>query len=174
MGAWERSGRFAAQPGLNGMTFIQKEYPNIYDATQWLRTEAAKNPDFKGTILEAQQDEYRDWTIFSTFSGFPTVIGWGTAHVLLWRSGTPAQYNDATQRVLDVDEIYATKDITRAKELISRYNIKYVVVGPFETGLKNPSAPDNKPPKKYEAVALAKFASFMKVVYNQNGVTIYE
>ena len=54
-----------------------------------------------------------------------------------------------------------TLNHTEATQILERYNVGYVYVGPLER-------------QRYPEEALAKFAEMFPAVYDQNGVTIYQ
>jgi YYY domain-containing protein len=171
--SYERTGRYAKMVGLDGMVHIQREYPSIYSAIQWMREKEQQDANFKGVILEAEGRDWADWSIFASFTGFPSVMGWSD-HERQWRGGKEETLRQVDERVRAVEEIYGTTDVSRAKQLLEKYNVRYVIVGPFETGEISGGNRFGQPPKNYPREALAKFGSFLKVIYNQDGVTIYE
>jgi YYY domain-containing protein len=170
--SYEKTGRYAKLDGLDGMSHIKRDYPSIYQAIQWMRGQEAQDPNFKGVIIEAQGGDWADWSIFSSFTGFPGVMGW-SGHEQQWRGGKEASLREVSERVSAVEEIYSTIDVNRTKELLDQYNVRYVIVGPFETGEKSGGYRFGQPPKNYPREALTKFGSFMKPIYNQDGVIIY-
>jgi YYY domain-containing protein len=170
---YEKTGRFGQAVGLDGMVHIQRDYPTIYPAIQWMREQEKQDPNFKGVLVEAQGGDWADWSVFSSFTGFPSVMGW-SGHEQQWRGGKQSILNEVGERVSAVEEIYSTTDVNRTKQLLEKYKVRYVIVGPFETGEKSGGYLFGQPPKNYPREALAKFASFMKVIYSQDGVTIYE
>ncbi len=99
-------------------------------AIAWLNEEEAGQL----VVLEAAGHSYTDANRISTFTGLPTVIGWET-HEWLWRtsSATPDAYSAAiVPRQNDVRTIYTTTDQALRRELIARYQIRYVVIGSIE------------------------------------------
>ena len=60
----------------------------------------------------------------------------------------------------DIQTLYATSNWTAAQEIINRYNIRYIYVG----WLERSTYPVNE----------EKFNLFLKPVYQQGNVTIYE
>ena len=59
-----------------------------------------------------------------------------------------------------MDEIYGGQDLQRTLELLEKYDVTYVYVGPLERG-------------KYSAASLEKFDTLLDVVFQQGAVTIY-
>ena len=169
LGPYEWNGHYAQSQGINGEDWYKRDYPGDYDAVQWLRAQAKINPNFRDTMLEATGQDWVDYSLVSTFSGFPTVMGW-SGHEIQWRGGNSITRAEVGQRTNDVETIYATTDVNQAKALLQKYKVKYVYVGSIETSA---STANSGNPKNYSAAALAKFAQFMHPIYNSNGVTIY-
>jgi uncharacterized membrane protein len=70
-----------------------------------------------------------DWTDvgrIASSTGRPTVLGW-EQHELQWREPSPI-----TGRRDDVHLLYSTGDTTVARDLLRRYDVRFVVVGPRE------------------------------------------
>jgi uncharacterized membrane protein len=66
----------------------------------------------------------------------------------------------------DVRECYDTTDVTRALDILARYDVRYVYVGEYERAY-------------YDLEGLAKFDTMaaeglLRVVYEARGVRIYE
>ena len=90
----------------------------------------------------------------STLTGLPTVLGW-PGHESQWRGGSEEQGS----RLGDIDTLYATADWNTAREIIARYNIRYVFVGNLERG---------KPLRE------EKFQDHLQVAFQRGNVTVYE
>ena len=88
----------------------------------------------------------------STFTGLPTVLGWG-GHVIQWghRLGS---------RGSDVQQIYRTRDLAVARRLLARYEVRYVFVGSLER-------------RDYPAAGLAKFSRLGRRLYSRGGTAVY-
>lgn len=169
LGPYEWNNHYAERQGLNGEDWYKRDYPGDYEAVQWLRAQAKINPNFRDTMLEATGQDWVDYSLVSTFSSFPTVMGW-SGHEIQWRGGNSATLAEVAQRTYDVETIYSTLDVNQAKALLKKYKVKYVYVGSIETSA---SSANSGRPKNYAPEALAKFAQFMHPIYNSNGVTIY-
>jgi Uncharacterized membrane protein len=107
-----------------------------------------------GVVAEAVGGQYSEYARVATFTGMPAVLGW-PGHESQWRDGS---LQDSRQN--DIQTLYTTSDWTAAQEIINRYNIRYVYVGPLERS----TYPVNE----------EKFNLFLKPVYQQGNVTIYE
>ena len=166
----------AAPRGLDGMAYMQyavrseeyagrlAEFPlkHDYDAIRWMQDNVAGSP----TIIEegaAGGNQYRWSARFSIYTGLPTVVGWEW-HQRQQRAvlGAPV----VEDRVADVREFYSTTDLERARLLLRRYDVRYVIAGEME--------------RLYNDLAgFAKFSALvesgdLRIVYQNPGVTIYE
>ena len=133
---------------LNDFDRVQRENPDEAAAIQWLRSA----PD--GIIAEAVGVAYSSHARISIYTGLPTVLGWSN-HEGQWR-------DSALQgsRAQDIETLYTTNDWTTAQEIIERYNIRYIFVGNLE--------------RSTYRVNEEKFNRFLKPVFQQGNVTIYE
>ena len=134
---------------LDGNAYLQASIPDEVLAMNWLQGQTT------GVIVEAVGDSYSDYARVSEHTGFPTVLGW-RGHELQWRGGATEMGN----RQQDVQTLYETSDWTKASAIIAQYNIRYIYVGNLETSSYHVSA--------------AKFDQYLKVVYQNQTVTIYE
>lgn len=140
--------------GLDGIRWMENQYPNEYNTILWLRANAEKN----AVILEAPGDSYTDFNVISSYTGIPTVSGW-YVHEWLWR-GTP----DFPQaRVTDITNIYQSEDAAFVKDLLKKYKVNYVIVGSFERQ-KYPQLVE----EKFNQIATPAFISGMTTVYKIN------
>lgn len=95
----------------------------------WLKENANRGD----VILEHQGDDFSFDNRVSVFTALPTPLGW-VAHEWLWRSvNSSIDFPDSLQeRSDDIDYIYTSGDIEKNKELLAKYNIKYIIVGYVE------------------------------------------
>lgn len=163
--------RFSAEAsprGLDGMAYMDRAIyvDNGQDmrladdkaAMLWLLRNVAGSP----VILEGQVVEYRWGSRFSIYTGLPTVQGWNW-HQRQQRSVVPQVVE---RRVSQVQELYNTVDLARARKLLDTYQVSYVIVGALERAY-------------YTAEGLAKFEAlvgqgYLQQVYTGGAVTIYE
>ncbi|MDW8058965.1 MAG: DUF2298 domain-containing protein [Thermomicrobium sp.] len=125
-----------------------------YTVIQWLRSHVTDN----AVVLEASIGPYRgNGARISSATGLPTVLGWDR-HERQQRTivapidgtvRTVSPLGDAIdQRLRDVRELYDSTDPARKEELLRRYRVRYVVVGPVERlwrvqpGFAGASVPD--------------------------------
>ena len=132
---------------LDDFVRVQRENPDEAAAIMWLRAA----PD--GVVAEAVGGAYSSYGRISIYSGLPTVLGWGN-HEGQWRD----QALQGT-RTEDIQTLYVTNDWQTAQDIIDRYNIRYIYVGNLERNYR---------------VNEEKFNRFLKVGFQQGGVTIYE
>ncbi len=133
---------------LDYFNMFQRQNPDEAAAIRWLQSA----PD--GVVAEAIGGSYSAYGRVSTLTGLPTVLGW-PGHESQWRGG----YELQGSRQGDIETLYATPDWNTAKDILSRYNIRYVFVGTLERG---------KPLQE------EKFQRNMRVAFQQGNVVIYE
>ncbi len=109
--------------GLWGLNYLKNDYPDNFAAINWINQNIFGQP----VMLEAVGDSYTTFNQVSVSTGLPTVEGW-IVHEWLWRGG----YDKPASRQKDVQSIYESKDIDLLKQLIQKYNIKYIFVGTKE------------------------------------------
>ncbi len=147
-----KTNHFSNRATLDGSDYLRRSYPADRAGIEWLRKSVRGNP----VVLEATGGEYTDFARVSTFTGLPTVLGWG-GHELQWRGN----YDEPGKRIPDIDTLYGSEDIELTRTLIEKYNIVFVFVGTLER-------------QKYPGKQLDKFGRFMEKVFEHpGGVVIY-
>jgi YYY domain-containing protein len=160
-------------PGLDGLAYARDIVPDEYRAIVWIQ-QHTKQFD---VVAEADRDEYWgycnlacDANVFSALTGRPTIIGWPGSHEALWRgdfgggSGQDQAAALINQAEQDVRTLYTSADKKAAIQILEKYKVAYVVVGPYErTTFGTSTAGAN----------LTKFASFLTPVLQLPAVTIY-
>lgn len=121
-GTYARHDGFSRPPTLDGLGWLRERAPGDVAAIHWLREHAPSG----AVVLEAVGDDYSAFghARISTFTGRPTVMGW-EGHELQWE-------HDPAGRRGDVERLYRTASVAEARTLLSRYRVRYVVVGPIE------------------------------------------
>jgi YYY domain-containing protein len=145
---------------LDGLIYLKTDpaNPGDYAAIRWLNANVQGNPG----IIEAIGDDYSNYARISAFTGLPAPMGW-VGHEYQWRvnwfnkSDNTAEFQ---RRGGDIDLIYSSPSSEQVLALMGRYHAQYLYVGALEHA-------------KYPTANLGRFGSFMQVVYNANGVTIY-
>jgi uncharacterized membrane protein len=137
-----------SQRTLDGSAYLAGFLPEDYQAFVFMKS---LEP---GVVAEAVGGQYSEYARVATFTGMPAVLGW-PGHESQWR-------DNALQgsRQGDIQTLYTTPDWAIAQEILNRYNIRYVYVGPLERS----TYPVNE----------EKFSLFLKLVYQQGNVTIYQ
>jgi len=137
---------------LNGLAHVAGESGGEVEAVRYLRENAGEDT----VMLEAVGGPYTAFGRVSSSTGVPTVLGW-PGHELQWRGDDKAFQG----READVATVYSTTDAEEAKNLLDKYGVEYVYVGPREK-------------EKYGVPGTFKFATFMeRVVSSGDGVELY-
>lgn len=118
-----KSGGFAGIPELDGGAYVKKEHPQDYGAILWFM-----NLTGHPVVLQAPGELYQWNTAITTFSGLPTVIGWG-GHELNWRF---PKRSEIDMRWSDVGRMYTSGDIHEVEKLLIKYDVSYVYFGEAE------------------------------------------
>src|SRR4051812_22135953 len=150
-GSYARTGGFAKAPSLDGLQWLSARSPGDPGAMAWIRDHTPGD----AVVLEAFGDDYSAFghARISTFTGRPTVIGWA-GHELQWS-------HDPDGRGEDVKTLYTVTDAAKARPLLARYGIRYVVAGPIEQ-------------TTYGDAGLAKWDRLGRRVYSSGGTTVWE
>ncbi len=133
---------------LDDFDRVQRENPEEAAAILWLRSA----PD--GVVAEAIGGQYSAYARISIYTGLPTVLGW-PGHEGQWRDGALQG-----SRQQDIETLYTTPDWVTTQDIINRYHIRYLVIGNLE--------------RTAYRVNEEKFNRFLKPVFQQGNITIYE
>jgi uncharacterized membrane protein len=136
------------QRTLNGEAYLMNSMPDDYQAIQFMQ---GLEP---GVVAEAVGGQYSEYARISTFTGLPAVIGW---------PGHEGQWRDAAlqgSRKDDIQTLYTSPDWVTTQDIINRYHIRYIVVGNLE--------------RTTYQVNEEKFSRFLKPVFQQGSITVYE
>jgi YYY domain-containing protein len=170
----------AAEPGLDGLLYVRATDPPEYAAITWVldhtRPAAVIAEGYgsqywgKGTVLSPNE--------LTTLTGRQSILAWPDGHETLWRAGfglSPAAVavrRMLEQRAMDLTTLYLSPSIAVAQQIIRRYHIAYVFIGPYEWQMfvADPAV---------ERTGFAKFRRFLRTVLSvpgptpRGGVTIY-
>lgn len=116
-------GSFSNFQGLHGYQWLQARYPSDYAASVWLKQNVTGQP----VILEAVGESYTDFARVSSYTGFPTILGW-RVHEWLWRGG----FDIPGARTEEVKTIYTQPLSVEAKGLLEQYKVQYIFIGDKE------------------------------------------
>ncbi len=153
---------------LDGSEFMKNTGIGDYEAVKFI------NQHIQGrkVLMEAVGDSYKYNGRISVFTGMINPINW-LSHEWTWRLDAEAAkkakpgeqvetgYGKVSAIGQDVKTIYETPDVNMAKSLLGKYQVKYVYIGSLEWST-------------YPALQENKFASLGKIIYDANGVKIYQ
>lgn len=143
------------EPTLDGMLYFARAYPDDWKAIQWLN----ENAEDEAVILEGTRGAY--WvegrsSRISMATGNPTVMGWAN-HEAQWRGDSFAVVQDRPHEIMVV---YQAGSWETAREILDKYNVRYVLVSDLERGW-------------YRPLNERKFEANMLEVFRSGHVTIY-
>ncbi|NPA06463.1 MAG: hypothetical protein GXO54_03570 [Chloroflexi bacterium] len=106
---------------LDGSAWLQRSAPDTWAAIQAIQAMPL------GVVLEADGGSYSEYARISTYTGYPTILGW-LGHESQWRGGT----EEIGTRPEDIKRMYTSNHWDEVLTLLTRYRVRYVVVGPLE------------------------------------------
>jgi uncharacterized membrane protein len=135
-------------------------YPNTdYEGVNWLRESPA------GVIAEAAGESYNSaYSRMATYTGYPNVLGWDF-HEIQWR-GSGELVNPRKQ---DLAILYCTQQWGVARELLIKYDVRYLIVGDSEF-TKYAAGTENCP----NGINLDKFILHLQPGFQNQRLTIYQ
>ena len=141
---------------LDGSHWIKDTYPESADIINRLNQIKKQKKDF--AILEVHGDSYTDFNVVSAQTGLPTIVGW-PVHEWLWRGS----YDIVQPKAEEVRFVYEAtpKQLKKVKQILSKYNIQYIVVSQFEQ-------------QKYPSLNYHKFYKIGKPIYQKNKSFLFE
>ena len=157
----QRYSGFTRDTSLDGLDYMQSTDPSDYAAIRWLNANITGDP----VIVEAPGGEYTTYGRVSIFTGLPSPINW-QGHEWQWRVNWVNKGSNAADfysRVTDVNQIYTDKSPQDVLSLMALYHAQYLYVGSLEQGTYLSSGAN-----------LQRFGAFMRIVYQRDGVTIYQ
>jgi uncharacterized membrane protein len=134
---------------LDGTAYIELQSPDDMAGIRWLRNAPP------GVVAEAVGSSYSEYGRVATMSGQPNVLGW-PGHESQWRGGSA----EMGSRPPDIELLYRSGRWEEVSQVLDRYNIRYVFLGPLE--------------RSTYRVNEEKFKTHLKEVFSQGQVTIYE
>lgn len=158
-GFLERTNHFQPAKGLtlDGAAYLENTSPDEVLAIDWLKDAPL------GVIAEAVGGSYSQYARFSVHTGLPTVLGWDF-HEIQWR-GTSERLGS---RRSDIETLYCGPRWEEASNVISNYEIRYIVVGALERTTytqNNPNCPNG--------LQEDKFIENLTLAYENGSVRIY-
>jgi YYY domain-containing protein len=149
--SYSRSGTFAADPTLDGLAWMRRASSDDVAGIEWLRANAPDDSVVLETVGNDFDPDGRGRV--STFTGLATVLGWA-GHEVQWG-------HEPSSRAGDVETMYRTTDVSRARSLLDTYGVDYAFVGSLER-------------KDHPTEGLGKFAELGTEVFRSGGTVIYE
>jgi len=132
---------------LDGTLYISADE---LEAIAWLQDAPLK------PLVEAVGGSYdSSYARFATLGGQLGVMGW-PGHESQWRGGSV----DYVPRIGEIETVYASADWDRADEILQRYEVGYLVVGPVE--------------QSTYSVSDIKFQNNLETIFQNSTVTIYQ
>lgn len=154
---------YAEPPTLNGLSYIAKANPADAAAIRFLNEKIPGQP----CIAEFVGEGYNSWgSRVSIFTGIPALMGWD-GHVREWIGARPGADQDISSRFQATEQIFRTTDVNLAKKYLDAYGVRLVMVGTVERN----GVPGRK--GGYPPEGLAKFSSFLPLIYKNPEVEIY-
>ncbi|MBN2382500.1 hypothetical protein JXQ70_06420 [bacterium] len=141
-GTYSYSNKFRAEPDLDGTLHIERNHPDDAAALAWLE----QQPNLL-VLVEAPGDSYQYQSVYSTFSGHTSVLGW-QQHEALWRDWS---WKTIRERAAEIDQIYTNTDPAVRKTLLQKYRVDYIMFGPTERKKYGVSALDGLKRQYHEA-----------------------
>ncbi|HVM33401.1 MAG TPA: DUF2298 domain-containing protein [bacterium] len=159
-GSRARAMGYAESPTLNGLSYLNRENPYDAAAIRFLNERVPGQP----CLIEAVGLGYNTWgSRYSIFTGLPALMGWD-GHVREWVG--EREDREITDRYNTTETIFNTHDVQLAKSLMDAYGVRLVVIGPLERGEADAR-------KHYDDAGLAKFSTFLPLIYKNPKVEIY-
>lgn len=135
---------------LDGKAYLQRASPDEWQAFQFLASAPL------GVVVEAVGPQYNpDFARVATHSGQKGLLGW-EGHIVQWRGGA----EEMGTRRQDIETLYQSADWERTLEIIQRYSIRYIYIGPIERNTYRIN--DNK------------FSANLGLLFANDSVRIYE
>jgi len=139
-----------------GMNFFSDAYPADYQAFLFLKSiqDSLPNGKKQKILVEAPGESFKDQSLFSSYLGWPTILGW-SGHVWLYR-GVPTY---SGERSIELNEIYTGINALPTTELLRKYHVDYIIIGTVEK-------------QKYPNLNLQKLLSLGNKIYDKDGVIV--
>ena len=154
---------YAEDLTLNGLAYLPRVNPYDAAAIRFLNEHIPDQP----CLVEFVGEGYNSWgSRFSIFTGIPALMGWD-GHVREWLTGRTGMEEDINQRFQATEQIFRTTDPLLAKKYMDAYGVRLVMVGTVERN----GVPGRK--GGYPPEGLAKFPSFLPLIYKNPQVEIY-
>jgi YYY domain-containing protein len=142
------------RPTLDGTAYLFQHAPHDRAAYEWLNENVAGIP----VIAEAYGPSYQEFARVAMNTGLPTVLGWDY-HV----HQRAQRWPDINKRKDDLKKLYTTDSKQVAAEILKRYHVALVYVGPLERRTYNGGNLDR----------FKEWSDLLQPVYTNSGVNIF-
>lgn len=150
-------GELRTYEGIYGLRWLEADFPDDAAVIFWLQQQIRdKKSVTVPVIVEADGDSYTDYNHISAFTGIPTITGWAV-HEWLWRGS----YDTVAPRREDVKTVYISEDTETVRQILMKYHVRYVIVGPLER-------------EKYPDLDVSKFTLLGSVAFSSGKTVVYE
>ena len=168
LGGYSRVHGFQGEPNLNGEMNLAIHNDDDWAAITWLRHQTKETPI--SAILEAPGKSYNYEGRISAFTGIPTLLGWAL-HEGQWRGN----YDEQSKREPDIMTIFRTHDAQEALDLLTKWQVDYVIVGLPEQRYVEQLCRDAQGDFAYclPDQSLRKFERILDPVFQHGMTTIY-
>ncbi|USZ68792.1 DUF2298 domain-containing protein [Halorussus salilacus] len=106
---------------LDGLAYLETQHPDEAEAIHWL-----DDREGRPHVVTAPGSPYQWSSPVPSLTGLPAVVGW------VYQEGAYRGYDVADRREEDVDFIYTDASWENRAELLAKYDVEYVYVGPLE------------------------------------------
>lgn len=124
---WFKDGKNNTYISMNAAYNIEQELSPQMDAIRRLQQIVKESGEQQPVVLTTDGESYTKSCAISAITGYPTVLGWHT-HEWLWHNSREFY----EERKTDVEQIYTGSDAQYTKELLDKYDISYIYIGPDE------------------------------------------
>ncbi|MAR34681.1 MAG: hypothetical protein CL714_04040 [Chloroflexi bacterium] len=138
-----------ANPNLSSTNHLENN-TNKYKLIRYLK----QNSNHNDVLIETKGQSYTLDSQISSESRIPTILGW-VGHQLQWRSN----HDEIFDRETDIDTFYMSNDSKEIINIINKYSITMIIIGPNEI-------------QKYNINSLDKLLHISEIIYKNNDYTL--
>jgi len=129
----EGAARAALLPGADAEALFRARFPGDAAAAAFVARSAAEGE----SLVEETGEPYTWSSRISTFSGVPSVLGWGN-HEAIWRGG----WDEIQRRTADIAFVYTHPGTEEGCDRLRRFGASWIVAGGLERQQYGPSVDD--------------------------------
>ncbi len=138
-----------ANPNISSTNHLEND-TNKYKLIRYLKD----NSNHNDVLIETKGQSYTNDSQISSESRIPTILGW-VGHQLQWRSN----HDEIFDREMDIDTFYMSNDSKEIINIINKYSITMIIIGPNEI-------------QKYNINSLDKLLHISEIIYKNNDYTL--